>query len=263
MVFLLWVFIFALACRLLSMPDRPVLINAEFADKMLGGIRTEISGGLYEQADLVFHKGIGHAPGGKFTDWFARMRRQVAPHGHLHLHDEGILEIMPWLFFATRADSGNITAYAVAAYWLAGPAGRPELAEKVLNEALRNNPGDYRVYMEKGRLALKEGRYKKAARYLDAACSRLKERPGADDDQQKFDSAEIMVYRGLLHEMQGSPENAARCYREIMRLFPGRLNLKERMVELEKGIRPSLPPEKMAETLLFQYQHVCAEEEDN
>jgi tetratricopeptide (TPR) repeat protein len=270
LVFLLWSFAFALACRLLSMPSQQEKNNAGFADKILGGIRHEISGEFYEQADSVFHKGIGHAPQGTVPDWFARMRRQVAPYGHVHLHKEGILEIMPWLYFATRADSGNVNAYTVAAYWLAGEAGRPDLAEEVLNEALRNNPSDYRVYMEKGNLAMKEGKYKKAARFLDAAYARLPGTnsmdkvypPAATRDQVQVDRAEILVYRGLLYEIQGDPENAVRCYRETVQIFPGRLNLKERMIELEKNGRSPTPPEKLAETLLFPRRYVCAEDED-
>ena len=281
-VFVLWGFAFALACRLLSMPDRREKNEEHFADKMLGGIRYEISGEFYEQADSVFHKGVGHAPKGTAPDWFAKMRRQVSPHGHVHLHKEGILEIMPWLYFATRADSGNVTAYTVAAYWLAEEAGRPDLAEEVLNEALWNNPSDYRVYMEKGNLAMKEGKYKKAARFLDAAYSRLpgtnnmgkvypptadfgersRTAPEATRDQARVDRAEILVYRGLLYEIQGSPENALRCYRETLQIFPGRLNLKERMIELEKNGRALTPPEKLAETILFQRRYVCAEDED-
>jgi tetratricopeptide (TPR) repeat protein len=261
-VFLLWGFAFALACRLLSMPSRQEKNNAGFADKILGGIRYEISDEFYEQADLVFHKGVGHAPKEADPDWFAKMRQQVAPHGHFHLHQEGILEIMPWLFFATRADSGNVTAYTVAAYWLAEEAGRPDLAEEALNEALRNNPSDYRVYMEKGRLAMKEGKYKKAACFLDASYSRLPGANNMDKDQARIDRAEILVYRGLLYEIQGNPENALRCYRETVQIFPGRLNLKERMIELEKNGRAPTPPEKLAETLLFQRRYVCAEDED-
>lgn len=282
-VFVLWGFAFALACQLLSMPDQQGKNNAGFADKLLGEVRYGISSEFYEQADLVFHKGVGHAPKETVPDWFAKMRRQVAPRGHAHLHKDGILEIMPWLFFATCADSGNVTAYTVAAYWLAGEAGRPDLAEEVLNEALRDNPSDYRVYMEKGNLAMKEGKYKKAARFLDAAYSRLPSTnnmdkvysPTAppevyqaegmatrDKDQVQIDRAEILVYRGLLYEIQGSPENALRCYRETVQIFPGRLNLKERMIELEKNGRSPTPPEKLVATILFQRRYVCAEDED-
>jgi len=72
----------------------------------------------------------------------------------------------------------------VAAYWLAEEGRRPDLAEQVLNEALRNNPSDYRVYLEKGNLALGEGKYGKAARFLDAAFSLLSGLARPDKDYQ-------------------------------------------------------------------------------
>jgi hypothetical protein len=84
----------------------------------------------------------------------------------------------------------------------------------------------------------------------------------ATSDQARLDRAEILVYRGLLYEIQGSPENALRCYRETVQIFPGRLNLKERMLELEKSGRSPTPPEKLAATLRLPRRNVCAEGED-
>jgi len=264
LVLLLWCFAFALACRLAGMPEPHKNTDSGLVAHLFGSARFEISEQFYEQADRVFHKGVGYNRSAVFKDWFAKMRDEVSPAGHLHLHKEGVLEIMPWLYFATHADPGNVNAYIVAAYWLAGEAGRPDLAEQTLNEALRNNPSDYRIYMGKGNLALKEGNYAKAARFLDAAFSRL---PGTnnmekDKDQARFDLAEILTYRGLLYEINASPENALRSYREVVRMFPGRTGLKERITELEKNGRAPTPPEELAKTLLFQHRHVCAEDED-
>lgn len=263
LVFLLWGFAFTLACRLTGMPETPTNVAGDLVVKLLGGARFEISEQFYEQADRVFHKGVGHSRPAAFKDWFARMRDEVSPSGHLHLHEEGVLEIMPWLYFAARADSGNVEAYLVAAYWLAGEGRRPDLAEQVLNEALRNNPSDYRVYLEKGNLALKEGKYGKAARFLDAAFSRLPGTASPDKDQERIDLAEILTYRGLLYEINRNPESALGCYREATRLFPGRTQLKERIAELEKSGRPPTPPEELAKILLFRQRHVCTEHEDH
>ncbi|MDO9541366.1 MAG: tetratricopeptide repeat protein [Kiritimatiellia bacterium] len=270
LVLLIWCFAFALACRLTGMPELQQNAERGLIGKLFGDVRFEISEQFYEQADCVFHKGIGHYKPAAFKDWFARMKDEVSPAGHLHLHKEGVLEIMPWLYFATRANPSNVNAYVVAAYWLAGEAGRPDLAEGVLNEALRNNPVDYRVYMEKGNLALKEGNYGKAARFLDAAFSLLPGTanpdkvypPMATQDQERIDLAEILTYRGLLYEINASPENALRCYREVTRMFPGRTGLKERIIELEKNGRSPTPPEELVGILLFQNRHVCTENED-
>jgi len=262
-IFLLWSLAFALACRLTDMPGPQKTAERGLVAELFGSARFEISAQFYEQADRVFHKGVGHYRPAAFKDWFVRMRDEVSPSGHFHLHKENVFEIMPWLFFATRADPGNAEAYVVAAYWLAGEGGRPDLAEQTLNEALRNNPSDYRIYLEKGNLALKQGNYRKAARFLDAAFARL---PGPDSreqdpEQARVDRAEILTYRGLLYEIENSPENALRCYREVARMFPGRTQLKDRITELEKSGRAPSPPEELAGILQFQRRHVCTEGE--
>ena len=168
---------------------------------------------------------------------------------------------MPWLYFATRADPRNVEAYAVAAYWLAGEAGRPDLAERVLDEALRNNPSDYRVYMEKGIFALKCGEYPRAARYLDRA---LKYIPaGAKDarDAASIDLASVLTCRGLLYEIEERPANAVECYRAVIAMFPGRAGLAERMRQLEQKGRPDQSPKDLAAILLRHRIHVCSEGE--
>lgn len=257
----LWGSAFALACRLLTGPGNDNAGHTGLAAKALGLMRGEISGQFYEQADIVFHKGIGHFHPAVTRDWFSRMRREVAPRGHAHLHAEGTLEIMPWLYFATRADPSNVTAYAVAAYWLAEENGRPDLAEKVLNEALLNNPSNYRVYMEMGRLSIKTGQYTKAARQMDKAVACLPDAAGHEDDGTRNDLAKILTYRGLLYEINDQPAKAAFCYRAVTSMFPGRLQLKERMLELEKDGKAAPAPEELAKTVLLRHKHVCAAEE--
>lgn len=262
LVFLLWGCAFSLAGRLLSRPELQKNAGDGLIAELFGETRFAIGGLFYEQADRVFHKGVGHYQPAAFQDWFARRRAEVAPAGHAHLHAAGVLEIMPWLYFATRADPGNITAYIVAAFWLAQDGGRPDLAEQVLNEGLRRNPSDYRLYLEKGNLALRQGRYAKAARWLDAARAFYPAAAGEDQEQMRIDRAEILTYRGLLYEINRSPENALRCFREVVEMFPGRLQLKERIVELEKNGRAATPAEQMISGLMLQHRHVCAEAEN-
>jgi tetratricopeptide (TPR) repeat protein len=279
---LLWCSAFTLACRLSGRPDLQKSVDGGMIAKLLGDTRFEISRQFYKQADSVFHKGIGPRRAVAFKDWFARMEDEVSPSGHLHLHKEGVLEIMPWLYFSTHADRGNVNSYIVAAYWLAGEAKRPDLAEQVLNEAGQNNPSDYRVYMEKGKLALKEENYAKAARFLEAALTFL---PGntqpdkvypptaapevsqaesmATRDQKHIDLAEILTYRGFLYEISHNPTNALHYYREVTRMFPGKTGLKKRITELEKNGRAAIPPEESARIILFQHRHVCSRDEDD
>lgn len=250
---------FALACRLATPGAHPFESGA-FAAKLLGVTRGEVSGQFFSQADYVFHKGI-YAQSASRRDWFAGLKRAMIPRGHCHLHEEGILEIMPWLYFATRADPHNMEAYAVAAYWLAGEAGRPDLAERVLSEALRNNPSDYRAYMEKGIFALKSGDYPRAARYLDRALQCVPAGAGQGRDAIAIDLASVLTYRGLLYEIEERPVNAMECYRAVIAMFPGREGLVGRVREIEQKGRPDQSPKDLAAILLRQRRHVCSEGE--
>jgi len=257
----LWSAAFALCCRLTSEP----LMSGDETDlvviKALGASRVAMGDQLYANADRTFHMGVGVYRRPAFTSWFTRLGQAVVPKGHAHLQAEGVNELVPWLYFATRADPHNVEAYVVAAFWLAGDGGRPDLAERVLDEARSNNPKDYRVYLEKGRLALKRGAPAEAARAFDAA-GRLWERdPGPDKIQARLDRAEMLTCRGLLYEGGGDVPRALTCYRDMLALMPGRVGIRARVAELSQRGCASVAPAAMWHTIMFQNRHVCERED--
>jgi len=259
----LWGAAFALCCRLTSEPlmpgeetDSPAMAGS-VAVKALGASRVAVGDQLYANADRTFHMGVGVYRRSAFTSWFTRLGLDLVPEGHVHLQAEDVNELVPWLYLATRADPHNVEAYVVAAFWLAGEGNRPDLAEHVLDEARANNPKDYRVYLEKGRLALKSGILTKAARAFEAA-GRLWERdPGPDKIQAKFDRAEMLVYRGLLYEEGGDVPRALTCYRDMLALFPGRVGIRKRVAELTEAGHARVAPAAVRQTIMFQRRHVC------
>ncbi|MFH1477560.1 MAG: hypothetical protein ABIH24_08760 [Verrucomicrobiota bacterium] len=256
----MWGVAFALCCRLTGLSADGLTPGAQadsMAIKALGASRVVAGNQLYANADRTFHRGVGVYRRRAFTSGFMRLAQAIAPEGHVHLQSADVNEIVPWLYFATRADPHNVEAYSVAAFWLAGDGGRPDLAERVLCEARANNPKDYRVYLEKGRLALKMGALTEAARAFDAA-GRLWERdPGPDKIQALLDRAEMLVYRGLLYEEGGDVPRALMCYRNILALLPGREGIRERVAELtEKGCA-CVAPAAMRQTIMFQRRYVC------
>lgn len=268
---LMWGGSFALCCRLTSaesdglMPgDAPAgspAMAGSLAIKALDASRMVVSDQLYANADRAFHMGVGvyHRPA--FTSGFMRLAQAIAPEGHAHLHAEGVNEIVPWLYFATRADPHNVEAYVVAAFWLAGDGGRPDLAERVLNEARLNNPKDYRVYLEKGRLALKKNALTEAARAFDVAGTLWQLDAGPDKIQAQLDRAEMLVYRGLLYEETGDVPSALACYQNMLALFPERTGIRERVVELTGAGTARVSPAVMRQAIMFQPRHVCEREE--
>jgi len=80
-------------------------------------------------------------------------RFRITEHTHLAQGDER--EILPWLKIAIELDPQAIDTYTTAAYWLRLKLNRPDQAEKVLREGIRNNPANPELLFEMG-LLLKE-----------------------------------------------------------------------------------------------------------
>lgn len=268
----MWGTAFALCCQLTSellMPGNetdspatagPPAMAGSVAIKALGASRAAVGDQLFETADRTFHMGVGVYRRQAFTTRFTRLGQAIAPEGHVHLQAEGVNELVPWLYLATRADPHNVEAYVVAAFWLAGEGGRPDLAERVLNEARANNPKDYCIYLGKGRLALKSGALTEAARAFDAAGALWERDPGPDKIQAQLDRAEMLIYRGLLYEESGDVPRALTCYRDMLALFPGRVGIRTRVVELTEAGHARVAPAVMWQTIMFQRRHVCERE---
>ncbi len=252
---------FTLACRLVDPAFSDNALHDSMLVKLLGDSRLAVGQALYEEADNVFHRGVPRFQPKDYSLGFTKLQQAIVPSGHVHLHAEGVVEIMPWLNFALRMNPYDVETYSVAAFWLAGEAQRPDLAEQVLMEARRNNPRDHRVYLETGILAMKEGRLPQAAQYLEAA---LKLWPGSqdpEDEQARLDRAEIMLYRGLLSEQEGDLARAKDMYRQILITFPGRTALQDRLIFLETHGHAPTPPLALWSDMLVKRRGTCSREE--
>jgi tetratricopeptide (TPR) repeat protein len=239
----LWTIAFTLACRL-----DPLLAlersrgGGSIVSLLFGASRDALSASFYTQADMFFHKGVAYSrPKTIARDPFRQALNRIAPEYHRHPVGLETAEIMPFLRLATDMDPHNIDAYLVAAFWMTTGAERPDLAADILRAAHRNNPGNYRVLLELGRLQLRRGQIDLARHALDAA---IRFWPGKDDPldrQTRLDRAEMLTYRALLHELAGAPERAADLLAEVRSLFPERTLLAERIARLRAG-QPALVP---------------------
>ena len=255
-----WGLAFSMACRLA--PVSPPVEGDSMFVNVIGSTRFAFGNQFVVEADRWFHKGVGHFRETGLNNWFTRMFESIKPRGHVHLEDEGVNEIMPWLFFATRMDPSNMEAYSLAAFFLAGEARRPDLADRVLREAQRRNPRDYRVYYERGRLALKTGRLEDAVRFFDSAIRLWPGRQDMDDGSAANDRAALLTYRGLLHEMHGDVGEAVKLYEEVLRIFPTRHGLSERLKELEIHGRATASPADIWKMTLFHHPQVCEHDDE-
>lgn len=260
----LWGAAFTLACRLAGTLPEPGADEAGLADLLFGESRHALSGALFEQADVFFHKGVEHFEKKAFTNTvFQALLTDIAPETHLHAEGQSAMEIIPWLRLATRADPHNVDACLVTSFWIMTQAHRPDLAEQVLLEAERNNPGDYRILLEKGRLFLRTLQFQRAANALDAALARWPGRLDPKDEQALLDKAEVYTYRAFLCELTGQPRAAADCFKKVLAIFPQRSYIKQRVELLESGREPPGGALKLLQGLYERPDHhVCTEEEE-
>ncbi|MFN2352595.1 MAG: tetratricopeptide repeat protein [Kiritimatiellia bacterium] len=252
---------FAIACRLAT-PELTAYPESGLF-RLLGGTRMAFGDELFLKADQAFHKGVGPSRPRAFRDWFAVVREQMVPRGHAHLDDDAMQDIMPWLYLSTRVNPTNVNAYVTAAYWMTTRLERPDLAELMLREAQRHNPRDYRIQLEQGRRAIKSGEWGTAGRYLDAGLRRWPHPLDQDDPEARIDLAQILMYRGLLYEMEGALDPAQSAYAAILDMFPERDGVRERMGALREHGSAPMSPEYILQNLLLHSRHVCEHDDEH
>ncbi len=225
---------FSLSCLISTEVDVRETASLSWS-AIFGAASSAIGDEFYHMADRYYHRGVGHARHVHTDDVFLRLSRIVTPEKHAHLEGESeVVEIIPWLRFATRVDPNNIEAYSVAIHWLM----RTELideAREVLMEALQNNTDDYRVYVEAALFNFRTSNSVRAARYLDRA-REIWPRPLASESEEAVqDLAVIYSYRAFVHQLEGELDVAAKMLRREYELFPARARLAATIRRLEQG----------------------------
>lgn len=255
-VALLWTLGFALSCSVSTVDataSAPLSQSGATSLTRLvaGGTRNAFSASFYQVADTYFHRGVPHLTEKLFEDSpFQRAATVISPVGHAHRHGEEVEEMMPWLWLAVRADTHNVEAYRVTAFWLATDADRPDLAHEVLQEAHRNNPRSYQVRIDMARLELKRGNRQRATDHLDAALRLWPLNRTVNPELAALERAEILLYLGLLHEADGNRDDALRLYDEIARSFPDRHLAAQRVETLRRDETPRVAADVLLDRLV-------------
>lgn len=226
---------------------------------ILGPARSLLSAGLYERADVYFHKGVPHHKEEAFHGFFHKWKEAITPIEHVHTSEKETLEIMPWLRLATQSDPHNIEAYLVAAFWLNGECKQPKLALDVIEEAIRNNPGRYETFLEKGRLHLSNENLEPAMEAFQTAFNMIVQQKQDNPEQAAIDLALILMVRSYLFEVQNNREAAIAATHEYLRLAPDNPVFIERAEHLKsEPLNPAAANTRLTD--LFSNSYVCSEE---
>ncbi len=125
-------------------------------------------GGVSERFELLFREGkgpgeshlLGHDPAEPFLEpeawpdnWIRRVNRRIKVYAHRHLEEaDEKVEVLPFLFFATRLNPHHIEAILTEAYWLGRHLGRVDQAIETLERGIRNNPTAWVLDYELGKI---------------------------------------------------------------------------------------------------------------
>ena len=270
-VALLWGVSFLLSCGLgvARVESDPKAGTRSVAQALLGTSCEIVSDHFYENADKYFHKGVGHIRPEAFHDSvFQKVADEISPKDHVHLVGEEVKEMMPWLCFAIKTDPHRIETYLVASFWLATDVNRPDLALNVLAEAQQNNPSSHEIQLEKGCLLLRQNRIAEARHALDTGLAFWPGAGNPDSAAMQYDKARLLLYRAVLHEIDGENREAIAALRRILEIYPARTGLKRRIAELEAGDKSSLLPATRLKHMLKhdarqRHKDTCGKEEEH
>ncbi|MEI7436525.1 MAG: hypothetical protein WCL16_06925 [bacterium] len=231
-----------LACRLEQAWSKEVPDAASgAAARLLGESRRTLSGDLYTEGDVFFHRGGHYSESTAFTNrFYQRIGNAISPSQHLHSRGGQAAEVLPWLRLATAADPHNVEAWMTAAFLAGTAAGRADVAADILAEARAVNPRDYRLPLEQARLLLRQHAWERAGRELETAQHFWPNPAGPNDDEARMDRAEVLTYRGYLLELGGKTDAAINAYRQALELFPERAALADRANRLASRQAPAL-----------------------
>ena len=221
---------FTLGCFLVPPPGLGGPGGDGVGAALLSSARVGFASGVFDEADLYLHRGVGHVRHEAFHEtWFQRTAEALSPRAVVHREGSDSGELVPWLWLTVRLDPTNTEYVLVAAYWL-DQAGHPDLALKTLEDAQARMPREPRLHLERARLHLHAGRLDQAARALNAgiACA-------APSPANAAVRSSLLLYRGLLSEAEGQTDSAIADYREALSLSPAHHALAPRLQALLEG----------------------------
>lgn len=207
---------------------------------IVGKSRLGLSSHFYRVADTYFHKGVEETRKIALENsFFLRISRELSPRKIAHVSGSEMQDMIPWLWLAVRLEPHNIEAYLVAAFIAGAELGRHDLAHQIIAEGRLNNPRNHGLWIEDGRIYLKDRNYPEAKRCFENALAFWPGEMKPDSEEAKDDKANIHFYRAIIAERMGDVPSAMTNMIQLLQLHPERTYLRERIEMLEKGTKPS------------------------
>lgn len=162
-------------------------------------------------------------------DFIQRINAAIIVDEHIHLTGQEAKEVLPWFRLATLLNPHNVDAYVDGAFWLARRFQKPKEAMSFLEEGLRNNPDDYRIYVEFAFLYYYQGDFERAIDFLNKSKSLWKENDPNDNERSA-----LYDFLGYLYEKTGDYPKAVENYRKFLQIFPNEQKVIEKIERINR-----------------------------
>jgi len=138
--------------------------------RVLGGTADLAAAQAYKEAEIYYHAGYDcdcpdkeehgehhHHEHAKESDSvrlpllkaIEHLQGEAAPKIHKHLHGDEEKELLPWFIAAVRLNPHFIDAWRVGSYWFYR-TDNAHRAVDFISDGIRRNPGDHRLYLDRG-----------------------------------------------------------------------------------------------------------------
>jgi len=179
---------------------------------------------------------------GEPKDWIDRFSRHFYPSEHTHLGEEkcehckhgdahdheeekaadGLeREMLPWFKLAATLDPEQPQTYVVASFWLSRKLGKVDEAERFLREGLRENPGNFEILYELGRIAYEHRKDTARARNLWVlSLQNFQKADQATQDEELLLHCQILSNLAKLEQEEKNNAEAVRYFTELKKYSP-------------------------------------------
>lgn len=159
--------------------------NSDVLTQVLGGTAELASEKTYNEADVYFHGGTEDVdcpdhPNARHKEeavqesdlplsgLMHRTQGIIAPRDHKHLVGRDEKEVLPWFQATVELNPHHIDAWREGAYWFYRTKESRKAQEFIL-AGIKQNPDDYRLYLDAGILYHRLKKWDKATLYLESA----------------------------------------------------------------------------------------------
>ncbi len=175
-------------------------------------------------------------------DWIERFGRNFLITDHTHLEGAKEAEILPWLKLSAELDPQRVDTYTVAAFWLRN-LGKIAEAEQFLRQGLRNNPRNYELLFELGRLYNESYHDTARARNVWTEALRRWEQQESSKPAPDFHALhDLAIHLSRVEEQSGDLAQALAHLQLAARLSPHRELLQPQITALQQKVQTAQAP---------------------